>query len=294
MRQRLERHLLAQLVTFGDHSISALLSTAGRQALDWSADYRMYSRCRIRPQQLFDSVRTDLLAQLPDDEPLVVSIDDTRVRKTGRKVAGAHYTRDPMGPRFQVNFIWAQRFVQASLAAGSGADTRLVPIGWQHAPTVKKPSPQAGDAERQACRSRSLGRVASTQLHQMRAWFDQHEARERTLWCVVDGGYTNSTVLQHLPANTHLIGRIRSDAKLHNLPQATSGQGPSGSTATRPRPRSNCAKTKAFPGKRCRFGSARSSTCQDARAAALASGRRRTRSQARGDCAVALSHHAAR
>lgn len=124
MRQRLERHLLAQLVTLGDHSISALLSTAGRQALDWSADYRMYSRCRIRPQQLFDSVRTDLLAQLPDDEPLVVSIDDTRVRKTGRKVAGAHYTRDPMGPRFQVNFIWAQRFVQASLAAGSGAASR--------------------------------------------------------------------------------------------------------------------------------------------------------------------------
>jgi len=229
MRQRLERHLLAQLVALGEHNICGLLSTAGRQQLDWSADYRMYSRCRIRPQQLFDQVRTALLAQHPDEEPLVVAIDDTRLRKSGRKVAGTHYTRDPMGPRFQVNFIWAQRFVQASLASGAGADTRLVPIDWQHAPTVKKPSRQASDAERRAYRNagrkQSLGNVARRQLEQLRQWFDQHQAHERRLWCVVDGGYTNATVLQHLPARTHLIGRIRSDAKLHFLPSTGPGRG---------------------------------------------------------------------
>lgn len=229
MRQRLERHLLAQLVALGEHNICGLLSTAGRTALDWTADYRMYSRCRIRPEQLFAQVRTALLAEHPADEPLVVSIDDTRVGKTGRKVAGAHYTRDPMGPRFQVNFIWAQRFIQLSMGCGAGADARLVPIGWQHAPPVKKPSAQASDDERKAyrdaCRAHALGRVASTQLHQLRAWFDQHEARQRTLWCTVDGGYTNGTVLKHLPANTHLIGRIRSDAKLHFLPVAGCGKG---------------------------------------------------------------------
>lgn len=229
MRQRLERHLLAQLVAVGEHHICGLLSTAGRQSLDWTADYRMYSRCRIRPEDLFSTVRTALLAQHPDDEPFVVSIDDTRIRKSGRKVAGTHYTRDPLGPRFQVNFIWAQRFVQLSMGCGAGADARLVPIGWQHAPTVKKPSPQASDAEskayRQACRNHTLGRVASRQLHQLRAWFDQHDALHRTLWCSVDGGYTNRTLLKQLPANTHLIGRIRSDAKLHFLPTAGNGKG---------------------------------------------------------------------
>lgn len=229
MRQRLERHLLAQLVALGEHSISGLLATAGRQALDWSADYRMYSRCRVRPQQLFDSVRAALLAQHPGDEPLVVAIDDTRLRKSGRKVAGAHYTRDPMGPRFQVNFIWAQRFVQTSLATGSGADTRLVPVAWQHAPTVKKPSPHASDAERKAyrkaCRNQSLGCVARGQLKQLRQWFDQQQAQKRTLWCVVDGGYTNATMLKHLPENTHLIGRIRSDAKLYFLPSPGPARG---------------------------------------------------------------------
>lgn len=229
MRQRLERHVLAQLVALGEHSISGLLCTAGRQSLDWSADYRMYSRCRVDPERLFAQVRTALLEQHPPDEPLVVAIDDTRVRKSGRKVAGAHYTRDPLGPRFQVNFIWAQRFLQLSMACGSDADARLVPIGWQHAPTLKKPGAKASDAERkayrQACRAHSLGRVASAQLHQTRAWFDQHDGRRRTLWCTVDGGYTNSTVLKSLPPNTELIGRIRRDAKLYFLPPANARKG---------------------------------------------------------------------
>ena len=228
MQQRLERHLLAQLVALGDHHISGLLCTAGRQALDWSADYRMYSRDRIDPQCLFAQVRAALLERLPPDEALLVSLDDTRVRKSGRKVAGTHYTRDPMGPRFRVNFIWAQRFLQLSMACGSGAEARLVPIDWQHAPTVKKPGPKASDDERtayrKACREHSLGRVASARLKHTRAWFDQHETRRRTLWCLVDGGYTNRTVWKTLPANTELIGRIRSDAKLYFLPQPVKGR----------------------------------------------------------------------
>jgi hypothetical protein len=228
MRQRLERHLLAQLVALGEHHISGLLCAAGRQSLDWSADYRMYSRCRIDPQRLFDQVRAALLEQLPDDEALLVSIDDTRVRKSGRKVAGARYARDPLGPRFRVNFIWAQRFLQISQACGAGADARMIPIDWQHAPTLKKPAAKASEDERkayrQACREHSLGRLASAQLHRTRKWFDQHQALGRTLWCTVDGGYTNRTVLKTLPANSELIGRIRCDAKLHFLPQLAAGR----------------------------------------------------------------------
>ena len=38
------------------------------------------------------------------------------------------------------------------------------------------------------------------------------------LWVGVDGSYTNRTVLNGLPSNTVLIGRIRSDARLYHLP----------------------------------------------------------------------------
>ena len=80
MQQRLQRHLLAQLVTLGDHNITGLLCASGRQSLDWSSDYRMYSRQRVKPEQLFEQVRTSLLEQLPPEEPVVVAVDDTHIR----------------------------------------------------------------------------------------------------------------------------------------------------------------------------------------------------------------------
>jgi hypothetical protein len=45
------------------------------------------------------------------------------------------------------------------------------------------------------------------------------------LWVGVDGSYTNRTMLNELPEDTVLIGRIRSDAKLYYLPE---GQEPKG------------------------------------------------------------------
>ena len=41
----------------------------------------------------------------------------------------------------------------------------------------------------------------------------------------VDGSYTNGEVLKHLPPRTHLIGRIRKDACLHQLPVTSTSRG---------------------------------------------------------------------
>ena len=227
MQQRLQRHLLAQLVTLGDHNITGLLCACGRESLDWSSDYRMYSRQRVEPEQLFHQVRTCLVEQLPPEEPVVVAVDDTHLRKSGKKVAGAKYARDPLGPPFHTNFIWAQRFLQLSMACGSPESARMIPVGWQHAPVPKKPGPQASDDEleayKKAGREQCVGKVATTQLRQTRTWLDEQGQQKRTLWCVGDGGFTNRTVLKSLPDNTIFLGRIRSDAKLHFLPQPPEG-----------------------------------------------------------------------
>lgn len=223
MRLRLARHLLAQIVCLGTHSVTALLTASGRLQQDWSADYRMYSRQRVDPESLFATVRSHLLADASDPhQPAVVALDDTRLRKSGRKIFGAKYTRDPLGPPFQVNFIWAQRFLQVSMASSDDAHMRMVPIVWRHAPTPKKPSRKASaddwDNYRDACRRQSLSVVASAEFHRLRAWMDDHDQQTRPLWTVVDGGYTNKSVLKNLPARTVLVGRIRADAKLYFLP----------------------------------------------------------------------------
>ena len=228
MQQRLQRHLLAQLVTLGDHHITGLLCACGRASLDWSSDYRMYSRQRVEPEQLFRQVRTSLLDELPPDQPVVVAVDDTHLRKSGKKVAGAKYARDPLGPPFHTNLIWAQRFLQLSMACGSPERARMITIGWQHAPVPHKPRPSASDAERQAhrqaCRERSVSQVAAAQLQQTRQWLDSEAQPTRQLWCVGDGGFTNRTVLRNLPQNTIFLGRIRADAKLHFLPRLPEGR----------------------------------------------------------------------
>ena len=229
MRSRLARHVLAQIVCLGTHSVTSLLSASGRLAQDWSADYRMYSRQRIEPDALFASVRRNLLDRLSEDSPAVVALDDTRIRKSGRKVSGAKYTRDPLGPPFQVNLIWAQRFLQLSMASAATGQARMIPIGWRHAPHPPKATAKSPEQERQRyreqARKQSLGAVASNELARLRSWMDDHSQAQRPLWTIVDGGYTNRTVLKNLPARTVLVGRIRADAKLYFLPELKSSKG---------------------------------------------------------------------
>lgn len=77
----------------------------------------MYSSQRVDPGKLFAPVRQALTSRLAPGAPLVTALDDTRLRKSGRKTHGVKYTRDPLGPPFHVNFIKAQRFLQISMAS---------------------------------------------------------------------------------------------------------------------------------------------------------------------------------
>lgn len=226
--QRFSQHVLAQLVCLGSHTITGLLSVCGQQFKDWSADYRMYGCNRVQPEQLFDVVRRHICAM--DDGPAVVALDDTRIRKTGKKTFGAKYTRDPLGPPFHVNFIRAQRFLQTSMAIKNGdGQARMVPVDWFHTPVPQKPGKKATPQERaqyeKQCELARIGLVGAERIGQLRAWMDKNQQEQRRLWSVVDGSFTNGTVLKRLPHNTTLVGRIRSDAKLYFLPSMQPDKG---------------------------------------------------------------------
>ena len=155
-----------------------------------------------------------------------MAIDDTLLRKTGSRIPGVGWRRDPLGPHFQTNFVRAQRVLQlsADISLPDG-QCRMVPISFVHAPTPVKPSAKAPDEEqsayRSACRLACLSRRASQQIVALRQAVDGDPAgTTRPLYVFGDGGYTNSTVLKSLPARTVFIGRIRSDAKLYSLPPA--------------------------------------------------------------------------
>ena len=203
----------------GRHTLTNLLTTGGRQFVDWSADYRMYSRERIDCRGVFGQVRKEVCA-LADRKLLVTALDDSLLPKTGKKIPGVKFARDPMGPPFHVNFIRGQRVIQMSAAVSEGGQARMIPVMFSDASTPDKPRRDASTDKwaryKEERKARRLSVRGVECINEMRS----HLERDWALWVGVDGSYTNRTVLNDLPDKTVLIGRIRSDARLYHLPAA--------------------------------------------------------------------------
>jgi hypothetical protein len=231
---RLRAHLLAQLVCLGRHTLTGLLSTNGQLHRDWSADYRLYSQQRIEPAELFSQIRRGAQQSLEPGEALVVAMDDSILRKSGRKIPGVGYRRDPLSPPFHVNFVRGMRFVQLSaLTRQQDGFCRMIPIDFQQAPLPSRPGRNA-TADQQSLYQTQLAaakfnRVALGRMEALREQLDAEQEdptlQPRHLRIVVDGRFTNAKLLKKIPTHTTLIGRIRRDAKLFFLPQVQASTG---------------------------------------------------------------------
>ena len=217
---RARRQWLAGLLNLGRHTVTGALSTAGRQHRSWTADYRLLQR--LPTEEVFARIRNKTVEALAPGRPWVVALDDSITRKTGRHIPGCAWRKDPLGPPFNVNFVWGQRVLQfsAALPATDGS-ARLVPVDWQEAPLPSKPGRHAGPEElaayAEARRQANINRVAIARMARLRA------ATKRPIHFVGDGRFTNRTVLRGLPADTVLIGRVRKDTLLHALCTALPG-----------------------------------------------------------------------
>jgi hypothetical protein len=225
--ERARRLGLSQLGCLGRHTVSGLICAAGRQADDWSADYRLFARDKWDADDLFTPVVRGTLHMVPENKPFVAALDDTRLGKSGKKIPGVGYGRDPMSPPFHVNLVLGQRFVQLSAMVPAGtvpSPARGVPVRFHHQPPVPKPKASAAQEEKRAyrkkCKENNLSTCGRDQIRQLRHEMDhRHQAKNRNLVVCGDGSYTNKTVLRNLPDRTAFIGRIRKDAKLHHLPR---------------------------------------------------------------------------
>lgn len=203
-----------------------MLSASGQQFKDWTAAYRLFDGDRMDVDKMFSVIRKELISnQLPSDRPVYGHMDDTLTRKKGKNVAGTCWIRDPLGPPFHTNLIWGQRFIQLaiSLPDQQGAcQSRSIPVDFYHCPPVKKPKktddPQAWKDYRQQQRKAKLSQTGSDRIKVLRENLNREGASERVLIVSVDGSYTNQTVIKQLPADTTLIGRIRKDCCLYQLP----------------------------------------------------------------------------
>ncbi|MEK7074574.1 MAG: hypothetical protein AAB968_02310, partial [Patescibacteria group bacterium] len=130
--------------------------------------------------------------------------------------------------KFHTNLIRGQRFIQLSAAVSdSEGMARMIPVSLREAPCVLKPKKTASLEEWQAYRCRireqNLSREGVSGISDLRQDLDQIASPDRGLWVTVDGSYTNTTVLRHLPDRTVLIGRVRKDAALYFAPATQNG-----------------------------------------------------------------------
>lgn len=222
------RHLVYGMLTcLGRHTVTGSLTAAGHQFMDWSAAYRLFSLGRIGVEHLFSAARKRMHQELGKHQlDIVAHMDDTILKKKGKKIPGTAWRRDPLGPPFHTNFIWGQRFLQISMALPEhrgAACARAIPIDFFHCPTVQRPGKNADTQCWKEYRAQkrlvNLSQQGKQRIIKLRQDLNQEGMADKELYLSVDGSYTNKNVLKELPPKVTLIGRIRKDSKLYTIPE---------------------------------------------------------------------------
>jgi len=220
--ERAIQQTLGALLALGRRTLSRSLWALGRQDRDWSADYKLHSRANWNSQDLFQPVLQQA-APLCDDSLLVVAMDDTRIRKTGRKILTAFYQRDPLSPKFRFNLMWGLRFLHFALLVPlyrSNPETppRSLPVRFLEVPAIKKPGKRASadqiEAYRQAIQEHNLSRSSVALLQQLRQSADAAGLSLRTILAVGDGGFCNRTLFRQPLDRIEIVARARRDCRL--------------------------------------------------------------------------------
>ena len=220
LRRALE-HAFALPCVLGRRTLSRTVCALGRAYQDWSADYKIFSRSRWSAEQLFDPVFDEHRRRYPQG-PIAVAFDDTQLAKSGKHIPTATWHRDPMSPPFRLNLIFGLRFVQASLLfphyrEGDFA-ARAYPVGFQEAPSVRKPGrrapPEALQEYRLVRKLKNLSTQTLEMLRALRERLDAKGAGPRLLLAALDGSFCNRTFFRPSLERIALVARCRKDARL--------------------------------------------------------------------------------
>src|SRR3954466_10889222 len=219
--QRALRQAVGALLVVGSATLTRILASLGRDQQDWSADYKLYARADWNEQALFDALLPTALAHCPG-RFVPVALDDTRLKKTGKRIPTAFWQRDPLSPPFQMNLQWGLRFLQASLLLPlhrkHNVNARAVPVRFVAAPSLKKPGVRADQETQQHYheqrKQHNLSQQAVRLLLGLRASLDQAGAQSKTLLIAGDGSFCNRTLLRTPLDRIELLCRTRADVRL--------------------------------------------------------------------------------
>src|SRR3954447_21657578 len=213
--ERAVRQALGALLVVGSATLTRILASLGRDQQDWSADYKLHARAEWNEQELFDALLPSALAHCPGRFVPVV-LDDTRLRKTGKRIPTAFWQRDPLSPPFHVNLQWGLRFLQASLLLPlhrkHKVNARAVPVRFVTAPSLKKPGAKASAQQqarfREQRKQHNLSQQAVSLLIGLRRSLDQAGISHKRLLVAGDGSFCNRALFRTPLERVDLLCRI--------------------------------------------------------------------------------------
>ena len=216
---------VASIVAACPKTITSLVefnSAHGNPALNhgnWSASYRLLSTCKWKLKELSWVLLDSALEFIGADEPVMLAVDDTLLRKTGRRIRGCAYARDPLSPPFQANLVWGQRILCVSVLVRSSATSayRAVPVFFLHVPSVKIPADATQEEREKLVEMQKKGKmsaVARRLVEAIRKHLDENGLAGKKLAVCADASFANREFLGGRLHDTAMVCRCRSDLRL--------------------------------------------------------------------------------
>lgn len=216
--QRVIQLVLAELVVFARHTVTQLLMGLGRSGEDWSAWYRLFSLKRFCYEAASQVLLRLTLAHVAEDEPYVVAGDGTQTSRSGRKIEGVGWLRNPRTPPFRVGIHAAQRWFNGVwLTPLEKGYSRAIPLRWLPAFTEK--------SRRTVHASCKEWQAALAFVHWLREHLTAWGRAGQQVLMVGDGHYDNVALWRDLPEGVTLLARSAKNRLLYHRPGPPTGRG---------------------------------------------------------------------
>ncbi len=210
--------VLAELFSFGRHTIAQAILSLGQVDGDWSGWYRLFSRERFDEEQLNRILVRETLGAVPETEPYVVGFDSTQISRSSLKMPGSCWLKSPRSPTFRAGIERGQRFlIGAWLTPLENGFSRAIPVRFMTAfPAKAIPAHEPTRREWEA---------GLAYLNWIRAQLDQAGRVKQRILALADGAFDVLELWRQLPERVSLITRTARNRALYWLPQPQSGPG---------------------------------------------------------------------
>lgn len=207
------QHIVAGwILCVGRHTVTGVLRASGAVGEKHHTSFHRFFRSAVWE---FDAVSLCLIKVVmklvPADETILVPLDDTLGRHTGKHIRAASMHHDPLlSTRVKPVFHWGHVWVVLSIAV-------RVPL-WKKSfalPVLVRLYRSEKVCKKERRRFSKKTELAAEMICVLAAALP-----ERRFRVVADAAYANASIIKKLPSNMDFIGRSRLDAALYAPPRS--------------------------------------------------------------------------